>query len=48
MELIRKMGIPDEETAMQMARKFLDLGQPLVRDIIALHDELGTNFPDRM
>jgi hypothetical protein len=47
-ELIRKMELPDEETAVRMAREFIELGEPLVRDITALQDELGTNFPDRM
>jgi len=47
-ELIRKMALPDDETAVRLAREFIALGKPLVTDIIALMDELGTNFPDRM
>lgn len=27
---------------------FLALGEPIVQDITAMMEELGTNFPDRM
>jgi hypothetical protein len=47
-DLIRKLEMPDEATTLGKCSEFLAVGQPLVNDIIALMEELGTNFPDRM
>lgn len=46
--LLAKLEFPDEATAMKETKIFLELGEPIVADILELMEEMGTNFPDRM
>ena len=47
-KILETMGIMNEAQGKEAVGPFLTLIEPIVADIIAMMDELGCNFPDKV